>query len=297
MQKYYIASTAAYQVTINSMAYKVLSYLQTCADYKTRTCFPKRKTIAAKCGISVRSVVRAVNDLCAAGLLKRKFQFAFFVGDNAIRQKENLYTVIDNPQISLQEANCVETSNLKGKPKNRSKGHIEHNILYRAQSANFASLTSSELKVYNYITLRAGKGCSCFLAKKEIAAGCEISAVTVYRCIKKLVSKGLLGVQAQTRNSITGDNGTASNLYTVLPFARRPKLAAAKLLFAFLLNRALCFSPISPDSVTGEGFTVVTPRTLSLKNKTLKKEPKWKTKFIESGRSWLSKILKATEKA
>lgn len=297
MQKYYIASTAAYQVTINSMAYKVLSYLQTCADYKTRTCFPKRKTIAAKCGISVRSVVRAVNDLCAAGLLKRKFQFAFFVGDNAIRQKENLYTVIDNPQISLQEANCVETSNLKGKPKNRSKGHIEHNILYRAQSANFASLTSSELKVYNYITLRAGKGCSCFLAKKEIAAGCEISAVTVYRCIKKLVSKGLLGVQAQTRNSITGDNGTASNLYTVLPFARRPKLAAAKLLFAFLLNRALCFSPISPDSVTGEGFTVVTPRALSLKNKTLKKEPKWKTKFIERSRSWLSNILKATEKA
>lgn len=297
MQKYYIASTAAYQVTISSMAYKVLSYLQTCADYKTRTCFPKRKTIAAKCGISVRSVVRAVNDLCAAGLLKRKFQFAFFVGDNAIRQKENLYTVIDNPQINLQEANCVETSNLKGKPKSRSKGHIEHNILYRAQSANFTTLTGSELKVYNYITLRAGKDRSCFLSKKELAAGCGISTVTVYRCIKKLANKGLLGVHAQTRNSITGDNGTASNLYTILPFSRRSKLAAAKLLFAFLLNHTLCCTPISPDSVTGEGFTVVTPRTLSLKNKTLKKEPKWKTKFIERSRSWLSNILKATEKA
>ena len=287
MQKYYITSTAAYQVTISSMAYKVFSYLQSCADYKTRTCFPKRKTIATKCGISVRSVIRAVNDLCTAGLLKRKFQFAFFVGDNAIRQKENLYTIIDDPQISLQEVNCADTSNSKS----RSKGHIEHNILYRAQFANFASLTGSELKVYNYITLRAGKCHSCFLSKKEIAAGCGISTVTVYRCIKKLINKGLLGVQTQTRNSITGDNGTAANLYTILPFARRPKLAAAKLLLAFLLNRTLCCTPISPASVTGGHFTAVTPRTLSLKNKTLKKKPEWKTKFIESGHRWLSKIL------
>ena len=291
MQKYYIASTAAYQVTISSMAYKVLSYLQTCADYKTRTCFPKRKTIAVKCGISVRSVVRAVNDLCAAGLLKRKFQFAFFVGDNAIRQKENLYTIIDAPQISLQGASNTTADNFSKKTKCGSKGHVDKNILYRAQSADFSALTGNELKVYNYITLRAGKGCSCFLAKKEIAAGCEISTVTVYRCIKKLVNKGLLGVQAQTRNSITGDNGTASNLYTILPFTRRPKFSAAKLLFAFLLNHTLCCTPISPDSVTGEGFTVVTPKTLSLKNETLKKKPKWKTKFIERGRNWLSKIL------
>lgn len=291
MQKYYIASTAAYQVTISSMAYKVLSYLQTCADYKTRTCFPKRKTIAVKCGISVRSVVRAVNDLCAAGLLKRKFQFAFFVGDNAIRQKENLYTVIDDPQISLQGTNGTTAGNFSEEAKDGSKGCVDKNILYRAQSADFSELTGSELRVYNYITLRAGKGCSCFLSKREIAAGCEISTATVYRCIKKLANKGLLGIQAQTRNSITGDNGTTSNLYTVLPFARRPKFSAAKLLFAFLLNRSLCCTPISPESVTGEGFTVVTPKTLSLKNETLKKEPEWKTKFIERGRNWLSKIL------
>lgn len=291
MQKYYIASTAAYQVTISSIAYKVLSYLQTCADYKTRTCYPKRKTIAAKCGISVRSVVRAVNDLCAAGLLKRKFQFAFFTGDNAIRQKENLYTVIDDPQFSLQEANHTAASNFVAGAKSYPKNRIEDNILYWAQSANFATLTGNELKVYNYITLRAGKDCSCFLSKKEIAAGCEISTATVYRCIKKLANKGLLDVQAQTRNSITGDNGTASNFYTVPPFAHRPKFATTKLLFAFLLNRTLYCSPISPNAVTGGHFTVVTPRTLSLKNKTLKKGPEWKTKFIKSGRSWLSKIL------
>ncbi len=285
MQKYYIASTAAYQVSISSTAYKVLSYLQQCADYKTRTCYPKRKTIAAKCGISVRSVVRTVNDLCAAGLLKRKFQFAFFVGDNSIRQKENLYTIIDCPQISLQEVNSTPTGNV------HAQGHIEDNILYRARSANLSALTGNEVKVFNYITLRAGKGCSCFLSKKEIAADCGVSTVTVYRCIKKLANKGLLDVQAQTRKSITGDNGTTSNLYTILPLPRRPKLAAAKFLFAFLLNRTLGYSPISPDFVTGGHIKLVTPRTRSLKNKTLKKEPEWKTKFIKSGRSWLSKIL------
>jgi hypothetical protein len=181
--------------------------------------------------------------------------------------------------------------NFKEKSKSRSKDHIKRNILYRAQSVNFASLTGCKLKVYNYITLRAGKGRGCFLSKKEIAAGCGISTVTVYRCIKKLANKGFLGIQTQTRNSITGDNGTAANLYTILPFARRPKLVAAKLLFAFLLNRTLCCSPISSASVTGGHFTAVTPRTLSLKDKTLKKKSKWKTKFIESGRSWLLKIL------
>jgi predicted transcriptional regulator len=297
MQKYYIASTAAYQVSISSTAYKVLSYLQQCADYKTRTCYPKRKTIAAKCGISVRSVVRAVNDLCVAGLLKRKFQFAFFVGDNSIRQKENLYTLIDSPQISLQGRNSTAMGNFSKKSKNRFKGRIEDNILYRARSANLSALTGNEVKVFNYITLRAGKGCSCFLSKKEIAAGCAISTVTVYRCIKKLANKGLLDVQAQTRKSITGDNGTTSNLYTILPLPRRPKLAAAKFLFAFLLNRTLGYSPISPDCVTGGHIKLVTPRTLSLKNKTLKKEPEWKTKFIKSGRSWLSKILNTNGKA
>jgi DNA-binding MurR/RpiR family transcriptional regulator len=93
--------------------------------------------------------------------------------------------------------------------------------LYRTQSVNFVSLTGSELKVYNYITLHTGKDCIFFLSKKEIAAGCGISTVTIYRCIKKLANKGLLGVQTQTRNFITGDNGTASNSYTVLSFARQ----------------------------------------------------------------------------
>lgn len=296
MQKYYIASTAAYQTAISSTAYKVLSYLQACADYKTRTCFPKRKTIASKCGISVRSVVRAVNDLCAAGLLKRKFQFAFFVGDNSIRQKENLYTVIDEPQISVQAANCTDMDSFEGKAEKRSNGRTGANMLYRAKASDFATLSGNELKVYNYITLRAGSSCSCFLSKKEIAAACGISTITVYRCIKKLADKGLLGVQSQTRSSLTGDNGTASNLYIVLPARRRAKCAVAKLLFAFLFNNALRYTPVSHDFVTGGDFIDVTPKTLSLKNKTLKKEPEWKTKFIERGRAWLSKFLNTEQK-
>lgn len=268
MQNYYIASTAAYQVPISSTAYKVLSYLQQCADYKTRTCFPKRKTIAAKCGISVRSVVRSINNLCAADLLKRTFQFARFAGDNAIRQKENLYAVIDEPQEALpcdyinnHGVNMVNNKSL-------SNGRTKPVRLYAAKTANFSTLTGNELKVYNYITLRAGKQGSCYLSKKAIATACNCSTITVYRCIKCLANQGLLCVQAQTRKEFAGNDGTACNLYTVVHYSQRFRLASIKLLFACLLNQSLCCTPISSLFVTGGHITVVTPGTPTLKNMT-----------------------------
>lgn len=57
------------QFDITPTAKLVLIYLTTCYNPKKAEVFPKQKTIAAKTGISERSVVRAVQELFKAGLI------------------------------------------------------------------------------------------------------------------------------------------------------------------------------------------------------------------------------------
>ena len=57
------------QFDITPTAKLVLVYLTTCYNPKKAEVFPKQKTIAAKIGVSERSVVRAVQELFKAGLI------------------------------------------------------------------------------------------------------------------------------------------------------------------------------------------------------------------------------------
>lgn len=57
------------QFDITPTAKLVLLYLTTCYNPKKAEIFPKQKTIAAKIGVSERSVVRAVQELFKAGLI------------------------------------------------------------------------------------------------------------------------------------------------------------------------------------------------------------------------------------
>lgn len=57
------------QFEITPTAKLVLLYLSSCYNPKKADMFPKQKTIAAKIGISERSVVRAVSELIQAGLI------------------------------------------------------------------------------------------------------------------------------------------------------------------------------------------------------------------------------------
>ena len=57
------------QFDITPTAKLVLLYLTTCYNPKNADVFPKQKTIAAKLGISERSVTRAVQELFKAGLI------------------------------------------------------------------------------------------------------------------------------------------------------------------------------------------------------------------------------------
>ena len=57
------------QFEITPTAKLVLLYLSSCYNPKKADMFPKQKTIAAKIGVSERSVVRAVSELIQAGLI------------------------------------------------------------------------------------------------------------------------------------------------------------------------------------------------------------------------------------
>ncbi len=57
------------QFDITPTAKLVLLYLSTCYNPKNADIFPKQKTIAAKIGVSERSVTRAVQELFKAGLI------------------------------------------------------------------------------------------------------------------------------------------------------------------------------------------------------------------------------------
>lgn len=57
------------QFEITPTAKLVLMYLSSCYNPKRVDMFPKQKTIAAKIGVSERSVVRAISELISAGLI------------------------------------------------------------------------------------------------------------------------------------------------------------------------------------------------------------------------------------
>lgn len=57
------------QFEITPTAKLVLLYLSSCYNPKKADMFPKQKTIAAKIGVSERSVVRAISELIQAGLI------------------------------------------------------------------------------------------------------------------------------------------------------------------------------------------------------------------------------------
>ncbi len=58
-----------YKHEITTTAKLVLLYLSSCYNPKKADMFPKQKTIAAKLGVSERSIVRAIQELIKAGLI------------------------------------------------------------------------------------------------------------------------------------------------------------------------------------------------------------------------------------
>ncbi len=261
MQTYYRTNTLPLQMRTDVMpktAYKVLTYLQQLADYKTGKCYPKRSTIAQACGCSVRTVSRCVATLCKNGLIKSEAQYALFSGDNARRQTQNLYTVLDVSQV-------------KKAPPAPARGQKRRS--FYVPVVDRRTLGGNTLKVYNYLVLRAGKDGSCYCSKKRIAHDCALSVATVYRQLHRLEDLRLLKI---TRFRRAGSGVTAWNLYQIirpsdldvdrLSYVERKTLLLIYLLGALAGQSSFCAAPVKGDQVK-----TVSPRTHPIMNISKKK--------------------------
>lgn len=191
---YFLCNTAALQANLTKSTFKVYQYLSKSANNKNRSCYKKVKTIAKHCNISDRTVERATKELNTKGLLEIKKQFVSkgIINTTKGRQINNLYILTDIPSVqnkNYQTYSCkTELTKL--------------------------TLTGTELKVYHCLAARSNKNKECFPSSKQIASDCGISISTVFRCLKKLVSKSIIKLQNQYRN-IVGKQAKSNNLYNL----------------------------------------------------------------------------------
>lgn len=97
MSNFYLCNSAALEANLPKSAFKVYSFLSMGANNKTRSYFHSRATIAQQCGISVSTVIRAIKELCTAGLLEVERRFR-----KHGKQTTNLYTLLDNTQLHIR---------------------------------------------------------------------------------------------------------------------------------------------------------------------------------------------------
>ena len=209
MGSYYMSSSAALETS--SSTYKVYCVLSKYANYQTRECFVSKKTIASEAKVSLSTVFRALKELCAHGLISIVTRFS------GKRQTSNLYKLLDNPQLSMEEA---------PKPDKKVRGFSS------STKALTASVSATAYRIYDYFQLRAGAQQSFHESKRTIAAQCGVSVSTVSRVLRELRDAGLITIHSQSRKD---DNGAAENLYFLHSTPRRQRASKWKLLLAALL--------------------------------------------------------------
>jgi len=207
MEPFYLCNTELFGLT-NSTAI-VYSFLCKVNNVSTGKSYYKRSNIAKACHATVSTVVRAIRTLRDKGLLKIKRKF-----DHG-RQIPNDYILIDNPQMKFsQDKPSTQTPDEVNADEKDRNNVSDSPRLFPCRLDFFKqSLTASEIKVYSYLSLRAGEKGTCMPSKKEIAADCGISISSVGRAVKALVKTGLLKIRPQTRAEAFGNNGTSVNLY------------------------------------------------------------------------------------
>jgi Mn-dependent DtxR family transcriptional regulator len=214
MEQFYLCNTEIF--ALSKSAAKIYSFLHMAKNSADNSSFYKKKNIAAMCDVSESTVVRAIRELCSKGLLEVKKRYC------NRHQTSNQYILLDNHQLTMSNPvpNENETSSSPSfpSPKAREPERAAHGKVrvFKCNPASFnVKLAPNGIKVYSYLSFRAGKDGQCKPSKKEIASDCGISVPTVTRAIRQLCSSGLISVKPQTRMEVYGNNGTSVNLYVL----------------------------------------------------------------------------------
>lgn len=203
MESFYLCNSEIFGLSHSTAV--VYNFLCRVNNVSTGKSFYKRANIAANCHISESSVVRAMRTLCAMGLLEIRRRF-----DKNGRQTSNDYILIENPQLRLKSdpSPVNESKSVKAKEE-VPKSHR----LFPCRLPSNCNLSSNAVKVYSYLSYRAGVAGQCMPSKKEIASDCTISLSSVWRSLQELIRVGLIRIRHQTRLQTCGNNGTSVNLY------------------------------------------------------------------------------------
>ncbi len=273
MSEFYLCDTEI--LGLSHSAVKIYSFLRMVNNSITHESFYKRSNIAAFCHVSKSTVVRSVRELRGKGLLKT---FVRFLPDG--QQTSNSYILIDNPQLRFDAEKTRPgrvSSPCANKPADTKTRHNAAAAPIRQFRCDPAALRTnlppSALKVYSYLSFRAGINGKTMPAKKEIAAGCGVSVSSVSRAIGSLSAAGLVEVRRQTRMETCGNNGNSVNLYVMLRPNHKWKMSRVlrNVLFPYppVSSPAKCFLPFSDilPHVTGD-----TARTISRMKKKQRKE-------------------------
>ena len=106
---YFLCNTTALQASLTKSTFTVYQYLAKSADNETRSCYKKGKTIAAKCGLSYRTVQRATKELAEKGLLEIRKQFVErgIINTTKGKQINNLFILKDMSSKPIQSAELI----------------------------------------------------------------------------------------------------------------------------------------------------------------------------------------------
>lgn len=178
MNSFYLCNTEVFDLKKSTA--KVYSFLHMVKNNKTNGSFYKRSSIAKLCGLSESTVIRAIRELCQKGLLQVKKCYI----ENG-RQTTNLYILVDEPQTTIPSKSATESTDmpnvtLDSNPIKTDSTKPQKPIRFFpcSPTAFTMKLSSTELKIYQYLSFRAGKDQTCKPSKKEIATDCCTSLST-----------------------------------------------------------------------------------------------------------------------
>ena len=210
---YITGNTAALESTISAKAYKVFLSLCQYANNQTRECFVSKNTIARQCGLSLSGVVRSLRELVSEGLIAVVSRFC----ENG-RQTSNRYSILDCPQLHMNEKHNATSVEIKQQEKVR---------LFPIEPAAM-KLPALACRIYSFLTSLAGRKRECSVSRKMIAEACGITLATVTKNLSLLCREGFLHRIRQTRWTKYGNRGARANLFR-LTSPRIRKLSASAL--------------------------------------------------------------------
>lgn len=179
------------QFKVSPSAKLVLLYLADCYNPKTAKMFPKQKTIAAKLGISERSVIRAISELREGGFilvesnLSNRYVFGAKMGLCDLSDNKNFSSEEMSPQdekISSQN-DKMSSSYIEQKKETNKSTNIED---YKILKAYAVSKGAININAYINALVKSGSAKEIIKNEKQKMANIKAMEANTAKVIKDL---------------------------------------------------------------------------------------------------------------